>query len=236
MQPLLFVHIPKTGGMSLYKALAAHFAEKAIRFGSRTTMQEFHKTSLEELCKYWLVSGHLSLSDLRHKGLSGPAIAIVRDPVQRFISAYRYVKQSDISHHDDLKRQFSSPEVFVVRTETMKKSNVQCVKLSDKSDFESTLSILETNSVLAVPLEKCSCLVDMLARNLGLDFNLQVTNVTPKSDEIDFNEKHIQRLENCVKEDRKLHTYLLNNYKNHIEEFEKMNMQFFEDLSSKIKS
>ncbi len=95
-QRLLFVHVPKTAGMSLYHALERWAGpDRAIRFpnggpGDLAAWLELPRARLEQLR---LVSGHLPLHDFRKRELSGwMPITLLRDPVARTLSTYSYIR------------------------------------------------------------------------------------------------------------------------------------------------
>lgn len=92
---IVFVHIPKTAGMSLYYALKDWAGtDKAVRFshGSEQERQAFRQLTDEQIHSYRLISGHFSVLLFREKcGPRWSYVSVVRDPVERFVSMYRYV-------------------------------------------------------------------------------------------------------------------------------------------------
>lgn len=95
-QRILFVHIPKTAGMSLYHALERWAGPgRAMRFPTggaddRAAWLAVPQARVDDLR---LVSGHLPLHDFRQRDMTDWApITLLRDPVARTLSTYSYVR------------------------------------------------------------------------------------------------------------------------------------------------
>ncbi|MGQ0502019.1 MAG: glycosyltransferase family 2 protein [Panacagrimonas sp.] len=113
---ILFVHIPKTAGMSLYYALLNWAGtERSLRFshGSDQEREAFRQLSAEQVRSYRLITGHFSAVLFGEKcGAEWNYISVVRDPVERFVSMYRYVTAwADHPEHRFVKG-FSAREYF----------------------------------------------------------------------------------------------------------------------------
>lgn len=89
---LLFIHIPKTGGVSMSKLLARHFQ-------SGTTLElglddePVAEGSFTAADRYRYVHGHVpyaAIERFRHRPF---AFTLLRDPVQRALSAFRHLRR-----------------------------------------------------------------------------------------------------------------------------------------------
>lgn len=102
---LLFLHLSKTGGMSLRRALAAHYPEHEIMpvphnphtttdaVGYPTTDGNLWRATLNfEPRDYRLIMGHYDWSVV-DKAPGFKVLTVLRDPVARFWSLYRYICQ-----------------------------------------------------------------------------------------------------------------------------------------------
>lgn len=91
---LLFVHIPKTAGISLYSALERIYgAERSLRFTGHPDLPDLKDFTPEALRQYDLISGHAPLPDFLARGLSDRTpISVLREPRDRLLSAYHYVR------------------------------------------------------------------------------------------------------------------------------------------------
>jgi hypothetical protein len=85
-EPLIFVHVPKTGGMSLTTLLD-------LRFASSEICPAYFYYNIDNqpkmaLPKYKLLRGHFFYAQVRH--LRGKKITILREPVKRALSEHRF--------------------------------------------------------------------------------------------------------------------------------------------------
>ncbi len=107
---VLFLHIPKAGGRSLYKALERNYAANdtyCIGVNTASAMQKFINLPLQHRARIRLVRGHMPFGLHDHIPRNAVYITLLRDPVERVISHYYYVKRtpehylhSDITEHD----------------------------------------------------------------------------------------------------------------------------------------
>ena len=103
MKPLVFIHIPKAGGKSFEKLLLLNYPDprKVIRI-YRTTKQElgevFTKVPRQKIEHFDLMYGHIPCRIEKYTGRPCDYITMLREPVERFLSFYRYVKYDFPSH------------------------------------------------------------------------------------------------------------------------------------------
>jgi hypothetical protein len=95
-RPLIFIHLPKAGGTTLMGAVIARYrAGRGFRFtGLPSRTEEFKALPVEERAKFDVVHGHVHFGI--HRWLPDPATyaTMLRDPVERIISHYYFVKSS----------------------------------------------------------------------------------------------------------------------------------------------
>jgi len=99
-RPIVFLHIPKTAGLSLRSVLERVYAGYPYEFIGNLgdEHKEFAARPLAERARFALISGHLPwgaqvlVPDSR-------AITFVRDPVERVISAYYFNKRAPNALH-----------------------------------------------------------------------------------------------------------------------------------------
>jgi hypothetical protein len=87
---LVFMHIPKTAGTSLHTRLTAMFPRPLV---CPERFDRLHAYSLAELTRYRLFSGHFAYPVTRLiPGRRRVAITLLREPVARIVSAYRFLR------------------------------------------------------------------------------------------------------------------------------------------------
>jgi hypothetical protein len=94
----VFIHIPKTGGTSIWKRLSKS-VRSTIYFTSNSTLAAFEG----DLDAFQIVGGHIHAETLIEKDYRGPAFFVLRDPVDRVLSAMAHAMRPDenISAFDD---------------------------------------------------------------------------------------------------------------------------------------
>lgn len=106
---IYFLHIPKTAGSTIRSILAQNFHPDARLVGKEAT-----KLSEDQLDKVKLISGHFVYGLHEKINRPGSYFTMLRHPVDRFFSEYRYIK--DRWQHDPAMRnmwmQYPTFEVF----------------------------------------------------------------------------------------------------------------------------
>ena len=91
---IVHFHLAKTAGKSLYAAMLAHLGKRAINFNA--AKQDEFLATLDATPDWRAISGHLSGA---HRPVRARLIeernffVVLRDPVDRFYSAYNYIKK-----------------------------------------------------------------------------------------------------------------------------------------------
>jgi hypothetical protein len=133
---IIFLHIPKTGGMTLMTALRSRYGSRMLKL---QTLDKRRDTQLEALAEVplstrrraRLVSGHLYYGVHEYLPQECDYITLLREPVARVISYYYYVRGHP-KHwfHDGLVRSDMSLEEFVSRAPDPEVANGQTRRLS----------------------------------------------------------------------------------------------------------
>ena len=221
---LLFVHIPKTGGLSLYWELS-RWIKPAIRFGNKQEYDIFFKMSSSEIEKYKLISGHIYLNTFRAKQVDGPAFTILRNPIDQLVSIYRYLNSSDHPEHANLK--FPNLNSFINYLEK-NYNNMECSYISGTPYFEDAVKVIERENLFPFPLEYYSQFINYLSKNLEIPLKVRYDNQSPKGNIIEFNDSQKKRIQAFVSEDKKLYEYVVSKYEFYQERFTSVNTEYFE--------
>jgi hypothetical protein len=88
------LHIPKTAGTSLNAILCTFFGKAAVSppFDAR----EFHSSGMSNLSRFQVVQGHISWKEFRIYFQNAKTITFLRDPVDRCLSWYSYVRELEL--------------------------------------------------------------------------------------------------------------------------------------------
>jgi len=93
-ETLIFLHVPKTGGTTLYKILAQHYSRaQTLTFDGRPSEIERFKTlPPARRGRYRLIKGHLHFG--LHRFIPGAStyITFLRHPVERVLSFYHHAR------------------------------------------------------------------------------------------------------------------------------------------------
>lgn len=102
---LIFIHIPRTGGTSLIRMFEESFgSQNVLWFKHHAEVESWKEHSAESAgIRFKVFAGHICYGF--HRYIPGPAkyVTFLRDPVQRIISIYRFIRK-DLSHphHSDV--------------------------------------------------------------------------------------------------------------------------------------
>jgi hypothetical protein len=168
---ILFVHIPKTAGMSLYRALEGWATpERSIRFerGGAADEEQLRTLPPDELGRIRLMSGHLSMDHFRQRlGPGWTAITVLRDPVERALSLYSFVRGEPEHPWHARTRDRSVREFLAWYRDEPFSVNQQCLFICSRPDAEWAYRTLKGEFALACTLERLPELVDRLGDMLG---------------------------------------------------------------------
>jgi hypothetical protein len=208
---ILFVHIPKTAGISIYRGIErAYGMDKCIRFAQLTERDKYRAMSDEEVAHYDLLSGHFPFSIFAEKDISQfRAVALVRDPVDRLLSEYFYVRGWP---EHPMHEQYSalSLDEFLAYKASDQRKNPQCWYFSEKGTFESAREVIRKHFDLVGTYAALEAFWSQLKLLAKAEFGeLPVENTTSSRlplGEVDTRIK--QAVEAMVPEDVKLYSFV----------------------------
>lgn len=87
--PLVFFHIPKTGGTAIHDLLSKEFSSSRI---CPERLNNLNKMGKQEILKYDLFSGHFDRNSIRRLPNRPRVITVLREPKSRVLSLYYYWK------------------------------------------------------------------------------------------------------------------------------------------------
>jgi hypothetical protein len=212
---VLFVHIQKTGGMSLYNSMAERFGgEHSRRFqrSSEEFRQQFLALTDDEIARLRLLSGHFDLPFWLQRKLSDRfVVSLLREPVERVLSVYRYAKSwPEHRRHDDIGR-MTADEYVAAHVADAARHNWQCRKLCGIPDFAAAKAIIDRQVDLVGAVELIGTFTEALAQALGVPLAIRSDNRSPDASprRDDLGATLIARLQACNVEDYKLWAHVI---------------------------
>ena len=134
--PMVFIHIPKTGGMTMqamirdvYKPSELHKINPA-----RESIEEYQSLSRGRKDKLKVIYGHMDYWIHELLPPHSRYVTLVRNPVERVISHYDYVRRAANNPLHDLAMQSSLAD-WVARSDLHEMDNGQTRRLSGSTDF-----------------------------------------------------------------------------------------------------
>lgn len=152
---LLFIHIPKSAGISFYNGLAGSIGiDRSLRFalGSKADQDMYLKMTAEEIRQYRFISGHFTLPFfLRNKIEDYKIVTVLRNPLDRELSAYFYMKTWDKHpQHEEIKS-MNLYQYLAYREQ--QGGNLQCWQVCGENSFEKAKAAIDKLYFLTATVE-----------------------------------------------------------------------------------
>jgi hypothetical protein len=120
-QQVIFMHIPKTAGFTLQKIIERQYPPQSLyTLESQRELEliaELKNMSQARRAEIRMLQGHLNMSQKLHEFLPGPATycTMLRDPVERVISHYYFVRDTPGHYLQDFATEKSLKELLESR-------------------------------------------------------------------------------------------------------------------------
>jgi Sulfotransferase family len=212
---VLFVHIQKTAGMSLYNSMAQWFGgPHSLRYrrSSEEFRQQFLRLTEEEIARFRLLSGHFELPFWLQRKLGDRfVISLVREPVERVLSAYRYAKSWKGHRMHEVVRRMSMAEYVDEYVGDASRHNWQCRQLCGTDDFGAARTMALQQIDLLGAVELMGLFTRTLSDDLGVPLDTRTDNASPdqRPRREDLDAALVSKLQACNVEDYKLWTYVI---------------------------
>lgn len=219
-EPLwLFVHIPKTAGSSFRTALAQQLKPEHnininhLRAGRRRSaafdqaIEDF--LALDKHRHFVFASGHLKMAEALHiqERIGRPVklLTMLREPVRRVISDYRYQRTPAHVKHEEFGAAFPTLESFV---ESRRSQNKMFRYLALPGEqLEAAIARLESDFCLIGVAEMYPLSVKLCSQLIGPRFPVTtILNITQDTldNEVSINEQLVDRIRQVNAKDERL--------------------------------
>lgn len=96
----VFLHVPKTAGMSLHDTLRRQVGDEAVSPSVNASVMT--QSEADALAHYDVVVGHISVTDARRFFPGAALLTVLRDPIERSLSWYYYARNFPWAPHEDV--------------------------------------------------------------------------------------------------------------------------------------
>ncbi len=206
---LVFVHIPKTAGLSLHVALENIYGkESTLRIGNDDDLKRLRQMPENQIIDKDFLSGHFFYRDIKNRCQADAIlISILRDPIRRILSNYNYITNWDKHplYEKTIRQSFSEH----VNANKNFLRGLCCRQLSDVPKADAAIAVIKLRYSLVGTTNHLPAFVDALGRIVGQSIIQERTNVSlGQGPNIDLNSDLCQSLLEITEEDRKLFNYL----------------------------
>jgi hypothetical protein len=168
---ILFVHVPKSAGMSVFNGLAKAIGSKrSLRFvdGSEANKEKYLAMTDEEVRNFHLLSGHFALPFFLKKPVQDyKIITVVRKPIDRELSAYFYMKTWEKHpRHAQIKKM--DLYHYLEQRERKGVKNPQCWHVCGTASFEKARDAIDERYFMVASLEQLLDFCRILEKRLNL--------------------------------------------------------------------
>lgn len=167
---ILYVHIPKTAGTSVYTALKWWAtAARSIRFtNGGEDLEPYLALPAETIANARVIGGHLWYPDFLRRDLAGfSAVTLVRDPVARALSAYTFIREEPTHPWRDQVLAMDLDGFLDWYATIPQAVDEQCRFICGEPDAELAWTWLTTRFALAATVEQMPGFLDGLCRLVG---------------------------------------------------------------------
>lgn len=169
---IIFNHIPKTGGTSLIRFFNELFGEDACyRHRNRDSKTNTYTPAIENLSdearsRLRFLAGHFGHG--KHLLFPRPHayLGFVRDPVERFLSDYYFIRNKGAPHMRELALKHDPDGYLRAKQEqgTSHLKNWQILSLTGREDVESAMMVIEREYLVAGAMSQLDDAQELLAK------------------------------------------------------------------------
>jgi len=202
---LVFVHIPKTAGLSLHSALEKIYGKEAtLRVGNEDELQQLRKLPDHQVIDKTFLSGHFFYGDIKNRcHPDAVLVSVLRDPIKRILSNYNYITNWEAHPlYKQTVQQSFSDHVYANRNFLR---GLCCRHLSGVPQADAAIEVISARYTLVGTTECLPAFGAALSQIIGENIVQERTNVSSgQGPKIDLSSELCAALLELTEEDRKL--------------------------------
>lgn len=200
---IVFVHVPKTAGVSLHNAIRLVVGGESTLHYNGTRPLDLATISREHLHALRFISGHFQYKNLKqYIRADAILIAMVRDPVERLISVYNFISRPEHPLHARVKGR-SFPEFVQQRAENLRSQ--MCRQLTGFAQAAPAIKCLRREYTLVGCKERLEAMVSAIDEIAGLRLTVRHDNRRQNVAPFTLDTQTARLLLDLTAEDRKLY-------------------------------
>lgn len=135
--PIVFIHIPKAGGMTIYSAIRSIYKPSEIHKinPAAESLEKYKQLSVARKKNLKVIYGHMDYQIHKFMPSNSRYFTMMRNPIERVISHYYYVKRTANNPLNELAKR-STLEDWITRCGLIEMNNGQTRRLSGYNDPE----------------------------------------------------------------------------------------------------
>jgi hypothetical protein len=172
---IVFVHVPKAGGMSLTRLLTETFGERLLHANPEKGWPPvFSDAVLADISNkrffYKAYTGHYVYGIHQLFGRRARYFSVVREPLERLESYYNFVKRCEVHRYYRKAQELDIDSFFqsLIDTDDIEISNLQCLMIAGDEDPDLALQRAEQDFELIIPLPRVNDGISLLCDKLGI--------------------------------------------------------------------
>lgn len=171
---IVFVHIPKAGGMSMTRVLKDAYGDRLLIAHPllgwpQQWSEETRRLIAEKRYYFQAFAGHGAYGIHEVFGRPARYFTTVRDPLARMQSYYNFVRRWEIHHHHEKAKSMGIAEFFqhMVDSGDIEFGNLQCLLIAGEKSFAAAKARIDEKFDFAVPVPRLSEALAVLGKAYG---------------------------------------------------------------------
>jgi hypothetical protein len=213
---LFLIHIPKSGGTSIYNALRSIIPERLVWYNSVNTAPQSFFARPDYRQSTSVYAGHFTYSSIKEfLAPEDKIFSAIREPIERAFSHYNHISVRDKSHplHLEIKDRSIIDAAAASPRFALEISNSICLFLSGTRNSEKAKTVVLDNSVKLYGMRQLRMMIEEIAKECGVSGapKLDFDNAAEQEYASQINKEELNFVKSMNQEDCKFFTYFEDN-------------------------